>query len=250
MLTRKLRQNPGRVRAIVFAVLVHIVAIALLVIGFRWTTQTAPEEKVVQAVVVDETPRKEEEKRKQEEARRVQEQEEAKRKADAEKRHQIELKRKQQEEQKLKEAEKKKRAVELERKKKEDEKLKQKHAEQSLKEQLLAEEKEREHARQAAVNSARARSEVDKYTTLIRQKVSRSWSRPMGAARGLQCVVKVRLTLSGDVLGATVVRSSGNALFDRSVENAVYKAAPLPLPEDPALFDNFREIEFLFNPEE
>ena len=250
MLTRKLRQNPGRVRAIVFAVLVHIVAIALLVIGFRWTTQTVPEEKVVQAVVVDETPRKEEEKRKQEEARRAQEQEEAKRKADAEKRHQIELKRKQQEEQKLKEAEKKKRAAELERKKKEDEKLKQKHAEQSLKEQLLAEETERARTREEAAHSARAISEVNKYKALIRQKVSRSWSRPMGAARGLQCVVSVHLTLSGDVLRAKVVRSSGNALFDRSVENAVYKAVPLPLPEDPALFDNFREIEFLFNPEE
>jgi hypothetical protein len=33
------------------------------------------------------------------------------------------------------------------------------------------------------------------------------------------------------------------------VEYAVYKAAPLPLPEDPALFDNFRDIEFLFSPE-
>ena len=47
-----------------------------------------------------------------------------------------------------------------------------------------------------------------------------------------------------------MVRSSGNEIFDRSVEYAVYKAAPLPLPEDPTLFDNFREIEFLFNPEE
>ncbi|MEK7207427.1 MAG: cell envelope integrity protein TolA [Pseudomonadota bacterium] len=250
MLTRKLRQNPGRVRAIVFAVLVHIVAITLLVIGFRWTTQPAPEEKVVQAVVVDETPQKEAEKRKQEEVRRTLEQEEAKKKAEADKRHQIELKRKQQEEQKLKEAEKKKRAVELERKKKEEEKFKQKHAEQSLKEQLLAEEKERVRAREEAAHSARASSEVNKYKALIRQRVSRSWSRPMGAVRGLQCVVKVRLTPSGDVLGATVVRSSGNAQFDRSVENAVYKSAPLPLPEDPALFDNFREIEFLFNPEE
>jgi len=250
VLTRKLRQNPGRARAIVFAILVHVVVIVLLVIGFRWTTQTAPEEKIVQAVVVDETPLTAEEKRKQEEAKRAQEQEEAEKKAEAEKRHEIELKRKQQEEQKLKEAEKKKRVAELEHKRNEEEKLKQKHAEQSLKEQLLAEEKEREHARQTAANSARAKSEVDKYTTLIKQRVSRSWSRPMGAAHGLQCVVNVRLTLSGDVLGATVVRSSGNVLFDRSVENAVYKAAPLPLPEDPTLFDNFREIEFLFNPEE
>jgi hypothetical protein len=29
----------------------------------------------------------------------------------------------------------------------------------------------------------------------------------------------------------------------------VYKAEPLPLPEDPTLFDNFREIEFVFDPD-
>jgi colicin import membrane protein len=61
--------------------------------------------------------------------------------------------------------------------------------------------------------------------------------------------VHVRLTPSGEVLSANVVRSSGNAVFDRSVENAVYKAAPLPLPGDPTLFDNFREIRFVFDPD-
>ena len=57
------------------------------------------------------------------------------------------------------------------------------------------------------------------------------------------------LAASGDVLTVAVVRSSGNDLFDRSVENAVYKASPLPLPEEKDLFDYFRDIEFLFNPE-
>ena len=63
---------------------------------------------------------------------------------------------------------------------------------------------------------------------------------------GLTCVVRVRLGATGSVLLATVSRSSGNGAFDRSVETAVYKADPLPMPRSPALIDKFRSIEFLF----
>ncbi len=48
---------------------------------------------------------------------------------------------------------------------------------------------------------------------------------------------------------ADVVQSSGDPVFDRSVENAVYRASPLPLPDDSALFPYFRELEFTFRPE-
>lgn len=269
MLPKKLRHNPGRIRAIVYAVLVNAVAIGLAVVGFRWNMTPGGDEQVVQAVAIPSEPL-----RKPEEVdKRVQQEAEARKKAEAEKRHQDELKKKQaeelrkkQEEEKVKERElaerNKKEAEELARKKKEaeeqeikiraaelerknEEKRQQKLTEQALQEQLAAEEK----ARHQATFAARSASEVDKYKVLIRQRVSRSWNRPGGIAKGLKCVVRVRLTPSGEVLSAAVVRSSGNPIFDRSVEYAVYKAAPLPLPEDPALFDNFRDIEFLFSPE-
>lgn len=255
MLPKKLRHNPGKIRAVVYAVLVHAVVIGLAVIGFRWTISPSTE-NVVQAVAVPDQPARQPD----EADKRSLQEEEALKKAEAEKRRQAELKKKQEAEQaqalalqrqaadrKKKAAEdkaKQKRAAELERQ--QEEQRRQKFAEQSLQEQLAAEEK----TRQQAAGAARSASEVDKYKALIRQRVSRSWNRPVGVAKGLKCVVNVHLTPSGDVLSATVVRSSGNALFDRSVEYAVYKAAPLPLPEDPALFDNFREIEFVFNPEE
>lgn len=251
MFVKKLRHNPGRVRAIVYAVLVHAVVIGLAVIGFRWTMQS-PSSEVVQAVVVPESPA-----RKPEEVnKRAQEEEEARRKAEAEKRRQDELKKKQEEEQaqqrliverKKKEAEEKekqKRAQETERRK--EEIRRQQLAEEEIKDKLAAEEKSRQQVAQAA----RAATAVDKYRALIRQRVSQSWNRPVGVAKGLKCVVSVRLAPGGEVLSARVVRSSGNTVFDRSVENAVFKAAPLPLPGDPTLFDNFREIEFLFSPEE
>jgi len=245
---RTLRRNPGRLRAIVYAVLVHAVVIGLVVIGFRWTIAPSTDQ-VIQAVAVPEqTARKPEpvDNRAQEEARK---------KTEAEKRRQAELKKKQDEEQtqqrlvverKKKEAEEKekqKHAAELERKN--EDKRRQKFTEQSLQEQLAAEEK----LRTDAAHAARAATIVDKYIPLIRQRVSRSWNSPVGIAKGLKCVVHVRLTPGGEVLSAAVVRSSGNGIFDRSVEYAVYKAAPLPLPEDPTLFDNFREIEFVFDPD-
>ncbi len=234
--------------------LVHAVVIGLAVIGFRWTVQS-PSSEVVQAVAVPEPPT-----RKPEEAnKRAQEEEEARQKAEAEKRRQAEQKQQQQQEEEEKLAQqrlvaerKKQEAQEKERQKraqeevrKKEETRRQKLTEQSLQEQLAAEEK----ARLAAASAARAGTEIEKYRYLIKQRVSRSWNRPVGVAKGLKCEVHVRLTPSGEVLSANVVRSSGNAVFDRSVENAVYKAAPLPLPEDPALFDNFREIRFVFDPD-
>jgi colicin import membrane protein len=245
---RTLRRNPGRIRAIVYAVLVHAVVIGLAVIGFRWSMAPSTDQ-VIQAVAVPEQKA-----RKPEPVdNRAQEEEEARKKAEAEKRRQAELKKKQDEEQaqqrlvverKKKEAEEKqKRAAELERKN--EDKRRQKFTEQSLQEQLAAEEK----LRTDAAHAARAATIVDKYIPLIRQRVSRSWNSPVGIAKGLKCVVHVRLTPGGEVLSAAVVRSSGNGIFDRSVEYAVYKAAPLPLPEDPTLFDNFREIEFVFDPD-
>jgi len=230
----------------VYAVLVHVVVIAVLVVSYRWSSQAdvAPG-KIIQAVAVDKLPVqkvKDQKKRKQaDEKKRRQQQQQARLK----KKQEAEQQRRLKETKRKKQAEAKRKRLAEQRRKKEEEQ-RQKFAEQSLKEQVAAEEKRR----QEEARAARALAEADKYKALIRQKVSRSWNRPPGTAKGLQNIVRVRLVPGGEVLEATVVRSSGVPLFDRSVENAVYKASPLPLPPDPELFDYFRDIEFLFNPEE
>ncbi len=274
------RRIPGGFRAVIYAVLVHVVVIAVLIIGFRWSDETAaPVGEPMQAVAVEDPAKRkqeeekkqrqaEEEQRREEEARKKEEEkqrlaeqkqaeqkqeeqrrleQEARKKEETEKKRIAEQK-KQEEERKRKDAERKK--VEADKKraeqqKKEEQESRRKAAEEGLKQQVAAE----EQARLEAARAARAASEADKYKALIRQKVSRNWNRPPGAATGLKCQVRVRLTPGGEVLQASVVRSSGDPVFDRSVENAVYKAAPLPIPPDPDLFDYFREIEFLFSPE-
>jgi colicin import membrane protein len=51
------------------------------------------------------------------------------------------------------------------------------------------------------------------------------------------------------VIDAIVISSSGDEDFDRSAENAVNKASPLPVPKDKELFAReFRSFQFLFNP--
>lgn len=248
------RLTPGRIRAIVYAVLVHGAVIAALVVGFRWSG--APPAvvggKPVEAVAVED-PRKqklEEERRRAEEQRRREQEERKRQEAEAQKRHvaeqqRLEEERRKAEAEKQRQADLKRKQEEETRRKQEEQERRRKVAEEQLRQQLAAE----EQARIEADRAARAASEAEKYRALIRQKVSRHWNRPAGASAGLRCTVRVRLVPGGEVLQATVVRGSGNPLFDRSVEAAVHKASPLPIPEDPDLFEYFREIEFLFNPE-
>ena len=274
------RKTPGRFRALILAIAVHVVVVAIAVVAFRWPSEPSPGADIVKAVVVDDTEelKKQEAKRKKAAAKKKAEakrkREEQKRKAEAEhKRKDAEKKRlaeqkakeeaarkRKEEEQRMAEEqrlEEERRLLEEERRREEEEERQRQDAERQLAESLEAEERERrkaaeaeEREREEAARKARALTAAEKYKLLIRQKVSRNWARPPGAQTGLQCTVRVRLVPSGDVLQVTVVKTSGDERFDRSVENAVYKASPLPLPEERDLFEYFREIEFIFIPED
>ncbi len=269
---KELRNNP---RALALAVAVHVALIAALLVSLDWTHKPAPIAAVatVQATVVDETKvRAEQEKlneaerRKQKEERqRLQQlQQEAERAKQAREQEQQRLKQLEQEteqarreraqeqqrlaqetagkdeQRRLAELEEK-RNIEAEKKRQEE----QARREQQLKNQLAAEE-------QAAVQQAREGEDqriIAQYISLIEQKVKRNWHKPASATAGMSCTVRVRLLPGGEVSDARVVVSSGDELFDRSVESAVYRASPLPLPPDAVLFDKyFRDLNFIFRP--
>jgi len=286
-----IRENP---RAVTYAVLMHLVLLALLVIGLDWTPKVTrpPGVKVpIEAELVTEDPLRKIEERKQEEQRKLEEQRrekqraqeqaaaekqkaereaqqkaeaEAKRKAEAaakqkaaaeaKKKAELEARQKAAAEEKRKaEAEAKKKA-ELEAKRKAEAEAKKK-AELEAKRKAEAEaarQREAEAALQAQVKAeqelARARSALASYIPYIQQKVQSNWIRPAGSPAGLSCLVQVQLIPGGDVASVRVIRSSGDPLFDRSVETAVLKASPLPLPTDTTLFKHFREINFNFSP--
>ncbi len=165
--------------------------------------------------------------KKKAEAEKKRKEEEARKKAAAEK------KRKQEEARKKAEAEKKRKEVEAARKK----------AEQELQARLAAEQE-----REAAQRRSAMQRMIDEYVLYIQEKVQRSWIRPPSSGSELSCTVEVRLIPSGEVIDAQVARSSGNSAFDRSVEAAVFKASPLPVPPDPEVMEQFRSLRFEFKP--
>lgn len=52
----------------------------------------------------------------------------------------------------------------------------------------------------------------------------------------------VTLLPGGDILDVRLSKSSGHASFDSAVERAIFLSKPLPLPPDPMLFNEFRNL--------
>ena len=98
-----------------------------------------------------------------------------------------------------------------------------------------------------AIEKAKADdAELARLTKQIKIKVKNNWIHPSFDTQGLKCVVRVKLLPDGTVRDVTIISSSGDEIFDRSVENAVNAASPLPIPADAELRKKFREIEFPF----
>ncbi len=107
---------------------------------------------------------------------------------------------------------------------------------------------EMERARQQ--QSAQLSGVVNKYAALIKRAIGQRWILPVDVDREASCKVQIRLAATGQVLSVTVIRSSGNPLLDRSVNAAVYKASPLPVPSDSAAFAKMRVINLTLRPEQ
>jgi colicin import membrane protein len=116
--------------------------------------------------------------------------------------------------------------------------------EQARREAELAAAMAAEEDLRAAQNSG----EMDRYIALIQQKVERNWVPPASAQVGLECEVAVVQLPNGDVVDARTVRCNGDAAVQRSIEAAVRRASPLPIPDNRALFE--RNLRFIFKPEQ
>jgi colicin import membrane protein len=115
-----------------------------------------------------------------------------------------------------------------------------------LQEQAKIEQKELA-AEQENIASTQSQGEVDKYAVMIKQAVSLQWIKPDGIDANAFVWLSVTVAPGGMVLNVQVSSSSGNEVLDRSAQAAVSKASPLPVSEDPALFDRFRAIKLKFN---
>ncbi|MDJ0939627.1 MAG: cell envelope integrity protein TolA [Woeseiaceae bacterium] len=263
-----------------FAVLLHVVLVGSFYLTFDWTRRTPPavplaiEATLVtdSAVVIPPPPieqepvadpepeiveppppdpaeleraRLEEEKRQadlraEQERIRLEEEAEAKRQAEleAERKAEEEAEREAERERQLEEQ---RRLAEL--KRQEDIR---RQREENERQRLALEQEQRNAALAAEEEAMAARSspEMALYISQISNKIQRNWIRPTTAPDDLECVVRVSQLPSGEVLRVDVTSCNAGDVVARSVEAAVRKASPLPLPANPLLFT--RELRLTF----
>lgn len=195
-------------------------------------------------------------KKQQDEARRRLEQEQQRREAEVQQKQLAD-------EQKRKKAEELKREKELAEQKKaeeqarrlqeqEEQRERQEQAQRELQEKALMEEQlrreaiEREATREAAARAASERErQLAEWVDVLSRHIQRHWIRPAAAPAAFACTVHVRLLPDGTVTSARIDRSCGSGALDKSVEDAAYRASPMPRPADPSVFDRDLIIQFI-----
>lgn len=262
--------------SVVVAVTFHSVILALLLYlqsSKRPEALELVQPTVIKALLIQENPQVANERKRLERRlhqQRVQEQEVAKRAADA----QV-----QSEEQANARAAELKKARDLAslRQRQEKEKL---DAEQLAQELVKQEKLEEEQRRQLELAEAQRQQEVrdrDKQRqqetadaaaaelatsefemtqsgmAIIQQAVQSVWSRPPSARNGMRAILQIRMLPTGELIDAVITESSGDLAFDRSAENAVYSSAPFRelqvLPIN-VFNENFRSLSLIFQPED
>ncbi|BFM07404.1 cell envelope integrity protein TolA [Halioxenophilus aromaticivorans] len=127
--------------------------------------------------------------------------------------------------------------------------LEQQRVQNQLQQELAA----AEAAEQAAFAQQQAEATAQSYVAVIARRVEQFWSRPPSARKGMQCELLIQLVPTGRVVNVTVAKSSGNAAFDRSAEQAVLKAEQFKELRDvpsPVFEQYFRELRLVFNPQD
>ncbi|MFK5912768.1 MAG: cell envelope integrity protein TolA [Woeseiaceae bacterium] len=271
-----IKNNP---QALIWALLFHLAAFMVIGVSFSSSEPNINEAKavkVIEAVAIDESQikaeinklKKADNKKKRDQKRLQDKAKLAKQNRKREERKLRALKKKQKEQQranKKKQIQQNKRLAALEKKRILQER-KQKEAQEkinkleNIRKEKIAQLKKEEQARinkiseknRLAKQQQRAKyeqGEVAKFEGLIKNRITQNWIFPVSYQKGMKCKVLVRLIPSGDVVSVRITQSSGNSAFDRSVEMAVNKASPLPVPTPSSgLFSYFREVELVFDP--
>jgi len=223
---RAVRKFSRPVRAVILAVLVHVAFGLLLGLSLSFKPQVIEPSvaKPVKAIVIDRSAIEQEEKHKAEAKKKHKAEAEKKRKAEAEK------KRKAEAEKKRKAKAEKKRKAEAEKKRKAKAKKK-RQAEEA-----------REQEKQAAYSA------LGSLVGAIKRKIEGNWSNRL-ACSGQEVTISVKVNISGEVTAVKVVGDSGDDTCRRSAENAVYKASPLPFPDNPRFLKWLdQEFQIIFKP--
>jgi colicin import membrane protein len=264
-------REPGRGAAFLLAVLMHILFFILLVFGISWQSRhpqvtavdlwadvppppqpveppkPAPEVKAPPAPLPEARPEPKPEPKPEAKPEPVKPDILLKEKAEKEKAEREKAEKEKAEKEKRKELQ---RIAEVKRKATEEEQRR------LIKEQVAKEDATRQQqqdredaikaiqADQAAAQNRLIQETIDKIQAKIRHYVVV----PPDIQGNPEAVYKVVLLPGGYVLSAALQKSSGVPAYDGSIERAIRKAEPLPVPSDPVLSQKFRELELRFRP--
>ena len=262
-------RQPGGIRAVVLAVLVHAAFFGLIVFGVSWQSKPTPPqeaelwdklppskpavkmepppEPAKPAPKVEPKPPPKPEPPKPEvkpeppkpdpqiALKAEREKKERDKRERLEKQKADEKKKREQEEAQKKKADRE----EAEKKKREDEKRR----------------REEEIAKQAAdkaraEKAAAVQTEVDRYINEIRAKIRGKANVPDTVTGNPDTHVRIRVLPGGEVLDITITKRSGNPAYDAAIERGIRSASPLPVPAaNSELFPRFRELNLNFRHE-
>lgn len=273
----KKSRHSNKTKAYISAALVHAIIIGALFVNVSnkpKTIEAAYAEKVdvVRATTVDEAQIKKQQdllkqKDREKERQKKREQQKLKKlKQEAKKEQQriIDLKEKQKrQQQKDAELEAQRKALALKRQK-EEEQRKERLAEQKRQDDLAeAQRKEEELERQQRLQDRLAAEEafiaeqiakqrtttlIQKHLALVGNRIRSVRTLDPNTERWRKSVVNIKVSSSGDVKSVRTIESSGSQQYDKSVETAVYKASPLPIPDastEPAGNRQFWDFDFV-----
>lgn len=94
--------------------------------------------------------------------------------------------------------------------------------------------------------SASPAAERAQYGELLRARIEGNVVQPPNVPATAEAEFRVTQLPTGEVLSASLVRSSGFPMFDQAIERAIIKSSPLPRPARPELFT--REFRLTFSP--
>jgi len=253
------RAQPGRVRAVILAIVVHVLFFGFIIVGISWQSSPTPP---VEAELWDKLPPvaakpapPEPEPPKPEPPKPEPPKPEPPKpeppkpdvkpdppkpdpeialRAEREKRER-EKKKKDDEAKKKREdleaAKKKREHEEAEKKKREDEKRRREDE---------AAKREAEKARAAQMDARQ--KEFNEYVNRIRAKIKSRANVPDTVTGRPTVQVQIRILPGGEVLDIRVIKPSGNRAYDTAIERAIRSASPLPVPDvNSELFPQFRE---------
>jgi len=125
------------------------------------------------------------------------------------------------------------------------------HEAQQKDAQQLTEARNAAEARKAAEALNASSGVVNEYKAKIQAKIKRYVNRQVCGNGKPILEFAISLMPTGEISGTPrVTRSSGLPACDMAVEYAIQKAQPLPLPPQPELFAQFRDLTLQFRPNE